>query len=997
MDLDPRLRPGDGEAAGVSNSTPSPAGLVSSASLRGRDNADTPSSSTVGSGTPQYHHQLGAAAGAGAGIEEAGVAPGASSSSAAAASAAAAGGGAAAAAAAAGEGDAKKSRACEACRGLKVRCEPDAVEGEPCKRCRKAGRSCVVTAPTRKRQKKTDSRVSELEKKIDALTASLHARAGGGAGGVVVPGLMSSSNNPLVGQPHHPQPQHHQHPSPHHPHQPQARHQSDMSASGGGYPMFAASTGVGVGGGPGGTATGSARPWTGGGMEASPMTQSAQTPPTRTPQDDVSAFQPPIVMAGQKRKAHDREGPSGDDHKAMTPSTSWSGFSRPTEGDIVDRGLVTMEHATGLFNKYKEHMVRHLPAVVFPPSTTVMELRKTKPTLFLAIMAAATGENHSLQRVLQRELMQLFAEKVIVTGEKNLELVQALHVAVIWYWPPEHFEELKFYQLVHIAAVMAIDIGLGRKGGSRRGPPPFRRNPPPDPCSIECRRTWLTCFFLALNTSMSLHRPNLIRWTPFMTESLEILESSPDAAPTDKYFCHLVWTHRLAEEVGSQFSLDDPSTVVNITDARTQYALRALERDLDKYIASIPKNLMQHTLRLNFNVVNLYMHEMALHSDSTGDNWRPPFNTEALKDGIVNSEPLSAAHINALSACLTAIDGIFNTFLSMDVTSIRCLPVFNFMRVAYGVVILIKMYFSASSPGSEMGKVIHKDNMRVEYYLEALLDKFRATAADNKCRPAAKFLVVLAMLRSWFFKQGKGEGGGSAASDDGGASSSSSQQQRPYASQGTTQQQQQQQQQIQQQLQQQQQQQQQQIHQTHQAQHMQQQQQQQQHSRQPNVNTPLQLLSEVATTGRDGGTASRLFASLNGAHQHHPQPFFHDSVSSTTDSAPAPASVSNTNNTNPSSATMPPQQMPGPSPSSTDLDSAMAPAFPPWMSAAQPMLPADLDIVAGALPTNFDIEGLNLAASDLQDMYESGAKIVMNEPWFTDAFQGLPDPNLFPF
>ncbi|KAL7788222.1 hypothetical protein V8C37DRAFT_388911 [Trichoderma ceciliae] len=694
--------------------------------------------------------------------------------------------------------------------------------------------------------------------------------------------------------------------------------------------------------------------------------QSASTPPARTSQDGASTFQPPIVMAGQKRKATDRDSVAEDHKTAMTPSASWAGFSRPTEGDVVDRGLISMENAAGLFNKYKEHMVRHLPAVVFPPSATVMELRKTKPTLFLAVMAAATGENHSLQRVLQKELMQLFAEKVIVTGEKNLELVQAIHVAVIWYWPPEHFEELKFYQLIHIAAVMAIDIGLGRKGGSKRGPPPFRRNPPPDSSSIECRRTWLTCFFLALNTSMSLHRPNLIRWAPFMTESLEILETSPDAAPTDKYFCHLVWTHRLAEEVGSQFSLDDPSTMVNITDSRTQYALRALERDLDKYIASIPKNLMQPTLRLNFNVINLYMHEMALHSDTMSDQWRPPFNTEALKDGIVNSEPLSAAHINALSACLTAIDGIFNTFLSMDVLSIRCLPVFNFMRVAYGVVILIKMYFSASSPGSEMGKVIHKDNMRVEYYLEALLDKFRATAADDKCRPAAKFLVVLAMLRSWFFKQGKGDGvssgpnlHGAASPEAGGASSSSSSQQRQYASQGTQQQQQ-----LQLQL--------------------QQQQQQLQQSRQSTANTPLQLLSEVATTGRDATTATHIFAGLNGTGRQPPQPFFHDSVSST-GTPPAPASSN--------SSSMP--QMPGPSPASTDLDSAMAPAFPPWMSVTQPMVPGELDV--GPMPTNFDIEGLNLAAADLQDMYESGAKIVMNEPWFTDAFQGLPDPNLFPF
>jgi RalA-binding protein 1 len=90
-----------------------------------------------------------------------------------------------------------------------------------------------------------------------------------------------------------------------------------------------------------------------------------------------------------------------------------------------------------------------------------------------------------------------------------------------------------------------------------------------------------------------------------------------------------------------------------------------------------------------------------------------------------------------------------------------------------------------------------------------------------------------------------------------------------------------------------------------------------------------------------------------------------------------------------------PQMPPGPSPASTDLESAMAPAFPPWMSVTQPMVPNELDM--GSMPANFDIEGLNLAAADLQDVYESGAKIVMNEPWFMDAFQGLPDPNLFPF
>lgn len=75
-----------------------------------------------------------------------------------------------------GTNDLKRPRACEACRGLKVKCEFDPSNHDgPCRRCAKAHRNCVVTQPSRKRQKKTDSRVAELEKKIDALTAVLQA------------------------------------------------------------------------------------------------------------------------------------------------------------------------------------------------------------------------------------------------------------------------------------------------------------------------------------------------------------------------------------------------------------------------------------------------------------------------------------------------------------------------------------------------------------------------------------------------------------------------------------------------------------------------------------------------------------------------------------------------------------------------------------------------------------------------------------------------------
>lgn len=362
------------------------------------------------------------------------------------------------------------------------------------------------------------------------------------------------------------------------------------------------------------------------------------------------------------------------------------------------------------------------------------------------------------------------------------------------------------------------------------------------------------------------------------------------------------------------------------------------------------------TLLLSLNVVNLYMHEMALHPETMLEQFRPPFMTDTLKDGMVNSEPLSAAHIGALSACLTAVDGIIETFLGLSVTSTRCLPVFNFVRVAYAVVILLKMYFSASSANSELGRVIKPDHMRVDYYLNALLEKFRTTAADDKCRPAAKFLVVLAMLRSWFYKQGAAAGKeGPGRSEDESTKQGVSPQSYPGSRENSISLAQRQNPQ----------------NQTHQA-HQQQRQ---------NTNTPLHLLSEVAA-GSDSTLqrGANLFAHTSGMRQPM-QPFFHQDQGSSSSAGGTP---------NPS---LPPLS----GPNDVDLGAAMAPAFPPW--AAQ--MPPDfaMGAAAGAFgPGGGGIPSAGLPLSpETQNAYEGGARMVMNEPWFSDMFLGLPDPNLFTF
>lgn len=343
------------------------------------------------------------------------------------------------------QGDLKRPRACEPCRQLKVRCDPDPSHPEgSCKRCAKARRTCVVTAPTRKRQKKTDSRVAELERKIDALTATLQQSHSDAFG------LALSQQ---------------QQQSPY-----QMPHREDQSGS---------------------------RRW---------LREDSLLAGTKRSHDKFSESQYPGP-------------PKESTEQSYRPSASrWRGpyageTAPPKTGagnqvaDAIDRGLVDLESANGAFDRYVTKMVDEMPMVVFPPGTTMGDVRRQKPVLFHAIVAIAIGPfKRDVQLQLLTEVYQIIADRVVVKGEKSLELVQALQVLVIWYLPPDNLEELKFYQLIHMAVILAMDLGLNRRAqGDQK---PFQRlrevllkkplGSALDLNSPEARRAWVGCYFLAV-------------------------------------------------------------------------------------------------------------------------------------------------------------------------------------------------------------------------------------------------------------------------------------------------------------------------------------------------------------------------------------------------------------------------------------------------------------------------------------------------------------------
>lgn len=182
-----------------------------------------------------------------------------------------------------------------------------------------------------------------------------------------------------------------------------------------------------------------------------------------------------------------------------------------SQEDLLQRvhAIVSQETGTQLFDRYVTKLSPHMPAVVFSRDTSAEQIRDEKPILYVCILsAAAAGILHpDISRDLARESIRTIADCVVCNGAKSLELIQAMQVTALWYKPPEKAEQTNFYQIIHMAAVMAIDIGLGKRFNGAKakrgfgGPTAeFAPGPhmmlPQNSDTLEARRAWLGCYYM---------------------------------------------------------------------------------------------------------------------------------------------------------------------------------------------------------------------------------------------------------------------------------------------------------------------------------------------------------------------------------------------------------------------------------------------------------------------------------------------------------------------
>ena len=411
--------------------------------------------------------------------------------------------------------------------------------------------------------------------------------------------------------------------------------------------------------------------------------------------------------------------------------------------DPVDRGILSMDTARHLLDHYKTYMYGYYPVVHIAPTCTADELRRTRPILFLAILASAAGPEHpELAAKLDKLVLEEYANRTVLNSEKSLELVQALLVSSSWYQPPTQLNQFKYTEYVHMAAMMATDIGIAsRPVHTLDAESHF------DTASVEARRTFLAVLIKSIDTTISSRRPPTMRVTSYGRECLFFLEQSPDALPGDHIL--IAWTRLLmiADEIGSAFAFDDPGGMASIFDVKTQLMMDSFKRRLSEWRQAHPRFDRSVPLRMTYYAVRSYLCEIVLHVDHRPEDFRVPYR---MSDMSLATDTIPVrASVEALTELADSSHALLDAFTSLEPHVARALPLGMFVRVSYGIFMLAKLSASATHGRSQLAPLIDETSLQAELYANKTLLHVRNAIGPNGCRLPAIFLNLMSQMRVW--------------------------------------------------------------------------------------------------------------------------------------------------------------------------------------------------------------------------------------------------------
>ncbi|GAB7338441.1 hypothetical protein MBLNU457_4729t1 [Dothideomycetes sp. NU457] len=427
--------------------------------------------------------------------------------------------------------------------------------------------------------------------------------------------------------------------------------------------------------------------------------------------------------------------------------------------DPVSQGLVTLEKARSIFAIFQKHLLPHFPVLVITEDSAFNEHKAKKPLLLHAILASGSSmAEPELYSSLSTTLIHEYSRRIMLLGEKSLELVQAMMVSSSWYYSADHWRNQRFYEYLNMASTVALDLGLNEPyrptdsmlssdvGFYLGGTKTVTLEAQDSENFIDRKRALIACYNACEAITMSLRRPSMMNFTMYMVECVKGLEASP--LKNDN--CLAAWARlmNMADEISVAYGMTDQSKRVSLADEHTLQSMTSFTRRVQAWYTKHVNKGYSESLFIMYHLITACIYEPALYDYYPPDTFKAPYDLTLTV--VLQSDLTSIPSQPAEAVCylVQSVQNMIHLFTSQDMDFVRSLPNHLLVRINYACVILVRIaMLDMLSPSRS---TTYQDLTNVDLYTGKAIDHMVKASDTLQYRNPSLFVARIIKLRKWY-------------------------------------------------------------------------------------------------------------------------------------------------------------------------------------------------------------------------------------------------------
>ncbi|KAF5021744.1 hypothetical protein F66182_6194 [Fusarium sp. NRRL 66182] len=281
------------------------------------------------------------------------------------------------------------------------------------------------------------------------------------------------------------------------------------------------------------------------------------------------------------------------------------------------RGLLSFEKGQELLDTFRMRLSPHFPFVVISGAISIQELMLDKPSLCVAVLAAASTGDYKLQQALGHLFNEIVAVRLVKGPFACLDMLQGLLVHLAW--SHYHQASMKYTQHLSLAASIISDMRLDRPRPASLWALNRESKQAASLITHDEMRALAGTYYLSSSSAVLLQKSHHFRYSPYIIQCCHTLMSKA-VYPSDRHFPYIIYLQKLTEEV------DDAVTEAagSIHGSRQDQLAGELHRIRERYTttkSSLPFPLSESpTILLQLHVLDLLICQPSPDGVSYGPN-----------------------------------------------------------------------------------------------------------------------------------------------------------------------------------------------------------------------------------------------------------------------------------------------------------------------------------------------------------------------------------------